>query len=139
VTPALNRFLVRLGRWPRRIAVAVCLVLAASSAIDGHSREPREPVSAAADPLAALRDGQLAVPVTLKQGGIDGVIKVGDHIGLLTADVVVADKLLVLRVAGAATNSDSTASILVAADRATALRIARSAGQDVLAVVDKSP
>jgi hypothetical protein len=136
VTPALNRFLVRLGRWPRRVAVAVCIVLAASSALDGRSRAP---AVALVDPLAALRDGQMAVPVTLNQGGIAGVIKVGDHVGLLTAETVVADKLLVLRVADGAANSDGTASILVAADRATALRIARSASEGILAVVDKSP
>lgn len=135
MSPTLNRLLLQLGRWPRRIAVVVCVVLAVASSISGRASDGPQ----AAAPLARLKAGQVAVPVTLSQGGTDGVITSGDHVGLLTASTVVADHLLVLRVSAVPTGEDGTASILVAADRTTALRIAATSSQSVLAVVDKSP
>jgi hypothetical protein len=135
VSPALNRLLLRLGRWPRRVAVAVCVVLAVSSSLDGHGHAS----VTLADPLARLKAGQVAVPVTLNQSGTEGIIEAGNHVGLFSANSVVADHLLVLRVVAVPAGDDGTASILVAADRPTALRIARSSAQSMLAVVDKSP
>jgi hypothetical protein len=83
------------------------------------------------------------------------LIHAGDRVGLLVAPsdadtvspsaapspdaALIADRLLVLKVSAASPGSDDSGTLLVAADRATALRIARAAGRSVLAVVDKSP
>ena len=131
---ALNKLLLRLGRWPRRIAVLVCVLLAASSAISSSGPAQSSRPSA----LRQLKAGQVAVPVNVASGGVAGVLKAGQHVGLLSAHSMLADHLLVLQVAVASPEAGDTTSILVAADRPTALRIAKSSGQAVLAVVDKS-
>lgn len=122
----------------------VCVVLGLSHAVDGSGTTS----VAAADPLARLQKGQVAVPVSLTQTGTDGILRAGQRVGLLasTADSstgkpsasLIADHLLVLRVSGVPPSGDGTASILVAAERPIALRIARASGQTVLAVLDKS-
>lgn len=142
---ALNTLLLRLGRWPRRFAVLVCVVLGLSQAVQSH--DP----GAARDPLVQLADGQVAVPVTLDQGGTDALLRVGQRVGLMASArssgtgpetpeaTLVGDHLLLLRVSGAPPGGIGKSSIVVAADRATALRIAGASGQTILAVLDKSP
>jgi len=114
--------------------VLVCVLLAASSAISDH----RSGAASQASPLRHLTAGQVAVPVSLTGTGVTGVLQVGQHVGLLSQHSLLADHLLVLKVAGAPPGSEDTMSILVAADRPTALRIAKSTGEALLAVVDKS-
>ena len=131
---ALNKFLIRLGRWPRRIAVLACVILAGSSAISEHSSHGARRTN----PLDRLQTGQVAVPVSLATAGVAGVIEPGQHVGLLSSHSLLADHLLVLKVSGEVPGQEGTTGILVAADRPTALRIAKSSTETVLAVVDKS-
>ena len=128
--------MLRLGRWPRRIAATVCLVLAASSAVHAHASTS---VKAAPNPLSRLNAGQVAVPIALDQPGTAGLLHVGDRVGLMSAGTLLADGLLVLSVQDPEPDSNQAQSILVAADRATALHITRSTQAHVLAVLDKSP
>ena len=132
----LNRLLLRLGRWPRRIGVAVCLILAASSAVHAHNSARTRPVPG---PLTHLHSGQVAVPVSLDQPSTSGLVHAGDRVGLMSGGSLLADGLLVLSVQDAASDTDQTQSILVAADRTTALHITRSSDAHILAVLDKSP
>jgi hypothetical protein len=112
----------------------VCVLLAASSAISDRGAAQ----SSRPSPLQHLKLGQVAVPVSLASGGVVGLLEAGQHVGLLSAHSLLADHLLVLQVAAASPDGGDTTSILVAADRPTALRIAKLSGETVLAVVDKS-
>ena len=136
MSPALNRLLVRAGRWPRRIAVVVCLALAVSSA--AQTRAARHP-SKPPDPLARLNPGQVAVPITLDQPGTSGLLHAGDRVGLMSDGDLLADGLLVLSAPDPSADRARGQSILVAADRATALHITSNTQDHILAVLDKSP
>ena len=147
----LNPFLLRLSRWPRRIAALVCLLLAAASTLTPADRtEP--PARQAGNPIATgLSPGQVAVPVPLTSGPATAFVRAGDHVGVLTSSdettragpTLVADGLRVLAVSGGAGAADAlstdTPVILVAADRADAVRLAAVANRALLVVVDKSP
>ena len=72
MSASLQRLLVRIGRWPRRIAALICLLLAAGSALVPHAAR-REPPTG-----RALRRGQVAVPVTVSSAGD---VAAGDQVG----------------------------------------------------------
>jgi hypothetical protein len=148
----LNPFLIRLSRWPRRIAALVCLLLAAASTLTPASGTTSARAKHAGNPIVAgLAAGQIAVPVTVSSGRAAAFVHVGDHVGVLaSADEttrarpdLVADGLRVLAVSGASEASSSMSSdapvIVVAAGRADAVQLAGVAGRSVLVVVDRSP
>ena len=145
----LNPFLLRLSRWPRRIAALVCLLLAAASTLVPADGSPAPHHSRAGNPVAAaLHAGQVAVPVTVSSARALGFVRTGDHVGILTAPdetdragpELVADGLRVLAVSGdgAALSGDSPV-VVVAADRAQAVRLAAGSARPLLVVVDDSP
>jgi hypothetical protein len=145
----LNPFLLRLSRWPRRIAALVCLLLAAASTLAPADGSPTRQHPPAGNPVAAaLRDGQVAVPVTVTSSRAAAIVHPGDHVGVLAGPDetdragpdLVADGLRVLAASqgGEAMSTDAPV-IVVAADRTQAVRLAAVASRPLLVVVDKSP
>lgn len=159
----LNPFLLRLSRWPRRIAALVCLLLAAATALAPANDSAAAP-KRTGNPIAnALRAGQVAVPLTVTSARAAAFVRAGDRVGVFTAPsdttfgaaaagetapsetdraspVLVADGLRVLAAAAAdATMSADAPVIVVAADKPTAARLAAVANGPLLVVVDKSP
>lgn len=140
---SLRATLARWSRWPRRLAALGCLALAAASALGPPSRAATHRAPTTAD---LLRAGEVAISVSVTS--TPSALQRGDHIGLLTgADdsgrappsaAVIADRLRVLAAPRAGDGADTT-SILVAADRATAVRIAANTPGPMLVVLDKSP
>jgi hypothetical protein len=136
-----QRLLVRIGRWPRRIAALVCLVLAAASALTAPEAAP------SARPPDRLRRGEVAVPVPIAGGAV--AVRPADEVGVLappadgdsTGDaVLVADHLRVMSITrSAGLGGDATAVVVVASDRAAALRLARYAARPLLMIVDDLP
>ncbi|MGI8761181.1 MAG: RcpC/CpaB family pilus assembly protein [Jatrophihabitantaceae bacterium] len=151
--PRLSRGrLAVLGRWPRRIAAAACLLLAAASALSAQ----RAPVGTAAPvvpgtPVERLAPGQVAMPVRLAGGA--SFVKPGDRVDLLAAagdpglDAapatlrIAAEGLLVLAVTEAKpdTGSADGVEVLVATERTVAARIAALGTRQIFAALDKSP
>jgi hypothetical protein len=143
-----NPLLLRLSRWPRRIAAVVCLLLAAASTLtpaDGsatRSDHQDNPVA------SALHAGQVAVPLPVGSARAAAFVRTGDHVGVFrTPDdsgsgtpELIADGL---RVLAASASADTLATdepvIVVAADPAQAARLAAVAGRSVLVVLDKNP
>jgi hypothetical protein len=156
MTRTLYARLARLGRWPRRIAALLCLVLAAASALSAQRPvAARVPATAAPTGVAGrLAPGQLAVPVTLSDDSATRYLHTGDRIDLYAtpdpASIVTAPAalvgtgLLVIEVlpspaaAGPANGTDGTR-VIVAVERRLAGRIAGTNGRMILAVVDKYP
>jgi hypothetical protein len=140
-----HRVLVRLGRWPRRIAAATCLLLAAGTALVPHT-----PATSPAGPR--LGAGEVAVPVTVT---LSAAAAPGSRIGLLAAPAgpsglpgeragaatLVADRLRVLTVAAADTGLTGSGGTLVtvAASRAIALQLARYADRTLVMIADDLP
>jgi hypothetical protein len=134
------RLLVRIGRWPRRIAALICLLLAAASAVVPHPAAP-------STPGVRLRAGEVAVPVQIAR--VAASIRPGGEVGVLAppADdaesgdaVLVADHLRVVSVArGSGLGDDPAATVVVATDRAGALRLARYVSRPLLMIVDDLP
>jgi hypothetical protein len=149
VARRLNPFLLRLSRWPRRIAALICLLLAAASTLVPASGTTSTPAKPAGNPITAgLAAGQVAVPVTVSSGRAAAFVHVGDHVGVLVPSDettragpdLVADGLRVLAVSGASgAISDDAPVIVVAAGRADAVRLAGAVSRPVLVVVDNSP
>lgn len=108
------------------------------------------PAAAAATIADQLRPGEVAVSVQVTSAPAD--LRRGDRIGLLTgpSDVgidagtasgdahFVADRLRVLAVANPQANGSDPPTVLIAARRDAALRIAADAGRSVLVVVDEA-
>jgi hypothetical protein len=153
VARSLNPFLIRLSRWPRRIAALVCLLLAAASTLAPASgTSAPAPAKHVDNPIAAgLAPGQVAIPVTISSGRAAAFVHVGDHVGVLapsdettrTRPDLVADGLRVLAVSGAADSGGSMTGdapvVVVAAGRADAVRLAAAVSRPLLVVVDNSP
>ena len=95
---------------------------------------------------AGLQTGEVAVPVTLVPAA-RRIAQPGDRVDLFAtpadgtgpdAQGPIGTRLLVLSVsAGEPAGALDEATMIVASDRATALRIAAQAGRPVLAVLDK--
>lgn len=124
--------MLRIGRWPRRIAALACLLLAAASALPRH---------APAQPPHRLHAGQVAVPIAV-QSAAD--VDAGDHVGVLVASssaTVIDDRLRVLAVHPAESGlaAEATAVITVATDRAHAVVLARYAGRALMLISDDFP
>jgi hypothetical protein len=134
--------LVRLARWPRRIAALVCLLLAAATAV-----VPRAPVASSAGPR--LLPGEVAVPVTV---AVATTAAPGSRIGLVAAPAgssgmpgeragpatMVADRLRVLAIArsdGGLAGTSGTV-VTVAASRAIAVDLARYADRALVMITD---
>ena len=159
---SLRNLLIVLGRWPRRLAAAVCLVLAGASALAARA-QPSDPTAAPTPPpsTSAPAPDRLGVPVHVR--GSPGYLHVGDRVDLIAAPPepagmgavgavgaattppapaasVVATGLLVLR-ADSADGASSGAGIdlVVAADRSAALRIAALGSGEVIAATVSSP
>jgi hypothetical protein len=145
---SLRAALPRLSRWPRRIAALCCLSLAAVSALTpARGREPAQATTTA----DLLRRGEVAVSVGVTSAPSD--LQRGDRIGLLAAPAegglepagslheaqLLADRLRVLAVARSGTSGTDPPTVLVAARRDQALRIAATTGRSVLVVVDHRP
>jgi hypothetical protein len=146
-----RRTLLRwLGRWPRRVAALLCLLLAAASAVtDGSAAHPAAK-SGSGPRLAA---GQVAVPVPVT---VAADAAPGDRVGVLagpgddstTGDLpppgratLVADGLRVLSVRdpdSGLTGSDVTI-VVVAASRTLAVRLARYSGRAMVLITDRGP
>jgi Flp pilus assembly protein CpaB len=138
----LRRAAARLSRWPRRLAAVLCLLLAAGSAL-APTPAPR---AAAPGPAAALRPGQVAVPVAVAAAQADFITR-GDRVGVLAAfdpprhAVLIADHLRVLsvRAADAALSSDATAVVVLATDRAAAVALAQLSDARPTLILDGVP
>src|ERR1700733_4317065 len=116
-----QRMLLRIGRWPRRIAALICLVLAGASAVVPHP-------AAHSSSAVRLRPGEVAVPVQLAR--LAPAVRPADEGGGLAppADgdtagnaVLVADHVRVVSVEhGSSLSDDNATTVVVAADRAGA-------------------
>ena len=129
----------------------MCLLLAAGTALAPHRASA--PTDPAAEATGALRAGQVAVPVAVDRSGTAMSVRAGDRVGVLAgaatdefvrhpdAAVLVADHLRVLAVqAGdSALGTDSSVTVVVAATRASAVRIAGFSGRSLLLVADEFP
>ena len=167
------RLLARLGRWPRRLAALLCLLLAAGSAFDTAA----QPTASRRPPASPLRAGQLAVPVPVTDAG---AVRPGGRVALLatpadgvtgadTAAVagagppaaqfgvgqpdpgqadggqsasggtVVAEHLRVLAVRPADAMGNGTPVVVLAMDRADAVRVARYVTRPLLLAAEDLP
>jgi Flp pilus assembly protein CpaB len=145
MSASTQRLLARIGRWPRRIAALLCLLLAAGSALVPHA--PATASSRAHGLGAELRRGEVAVPVPIASGV--GSVRPDDQVGVVAppADgdtvseaVLVADHLRVITVTQPAELAGDTAAVVtVATDRAGALQLARYAARPLLMIVDQLP
>jgi hypothetical protein len=133
----VHRLLIRVGRWPRRLAALACLLLAAGSALVPDAGR------AAARGSIGLRAGEVAVPVPVQNAG---EVKPGRRVGVLAPPeqpaqraVLVADRLRVVSVRPAGSGVDADAVVVVATDRAAALQLARYATRPLLMIVDDPP
>ncbi len=135
---SLQRLAVRIGRWPRRIAALICLLLAAGSAL-----VPQAPARPADRPK--LHPGQVAVPVTVSSAGD---VAAGDQVGILCAPAdtggdaaLVADHLRVLsvRAGGTGLTSDTGTVVTVATERGVAVELARYANRTLVLITDNLP
>ena len=142
--PTLKLLSARLGRWPRRIAALACLVLAAGSAL-----VPQSPTAATARAgiAARLNGAEVAVPLPISVLPPD-LVRPGDHVGVLAAAddatspaSLVADglRVLSLRTDTAAMTSDSATVVVVAAQRAEVVRLARFSTGRLVLFVDRLP
>lgn len=145
--------LAHLGRWPRRLAAMLCLLLAAASALSAQhptSNASAEPANhASASVISQLPPGLLAVPVTLSDDAAAAYLHSGDRIELYAAPeshsgvsppaALLGTGLLVISVLEppADTQVRDGTHVLVAAERTVAARIAAIGGRSILAVVDK--
>lgn len=141
---SLRRSLIRLSRWPRRLAALACLLLAAASAVAPASGRPAhaEPVTVGRQ----LQPGEVAVtvavtsaPPTLGRGDRVGLVAGPDDSGAPARPRLLADRLRVLAVTDAAADTSDPPTVLLAADRDTAVRIAANTGRQTVVVVDRSP
>ena len=151
-----------LGRWPRRIAALLCLLLAAAEAFTSHAaRAPdtgRAAAARPANPIAALLSaGQLAAPIVVSGGPVTAYLRAGDRVDVYAAPVLAAASALgcgaaangppvgtgltVLAVPTPAGGPDAADGdrLVVAVDRTTAGRLASLQGCSMLAVLDKFP
>ena len=136
----LRDLAARIGRWPRRIAALICLLLAAGSAL----APARGPASRVPSGLAArLRAGEIAVPVPVAATSA-ALVRAGDRIGVVAAgnpSTLVADHLRVLTVrsdpGGLADTADAV--VVTAASRAEALALARFSTERLVLIVDELP
>jgi hypothetical protein len=149
---SLRRIAARLGRWPRRIACLVCLLLAAASAVSSHSA-PTAAADDARNSGAGLRAGQVAVPVAVDVRGTATSVRPGDRVGFVAGAsvdgfaarpddaVLVADHLRVLALenADSGLGSDATVTVVVATSRVNAVRIAGFNGRTMLLIADEFP
>ncbi len=148
---SMRPMLARLSRWPRRIGALACLLLAVASALPPRGA-PRlhHPATRTADLLFA---GEVAVTVVVTSTP-DGLHQ-GDRIGLLAgADAdgggsgtagssatasMLADRLRVLAPPIKDASGTDPPSVLVAARRGDALRIAAHSGQSIFVIIDQRP
>lgn len=139
-----RRLLARIGRWPRRIAALICLLLAAGSALLPDTRAAT--VTPERGTGARLRPGEVAVPVPIGSAGA-GDVRPGDLVGVLavpadstSSAALVADRLRVTSVrSGAALGGDIGSVVVIATDRARALRLARYSSRPLLLIMDGVP
>ena len=114
---------------------------------DPHPKAAVRQPDGASRLAAGLQTGEVAVPVTLVPAA-RRIAQPGDRVDLFAtpADVAgpaaaqgpIGTRLLVLSVtSGEPAGALDEATMIVASDRATALRIAAQAGRPVLAVLDK--
>jgi hypothetical protein len=142
MSASAQRLLARIGRWPRRIAALVCLLLAAGSAL-----VPPAPATSAPNGLGAhLRAGEVAVPVQVASGAAS--VRPADRVGMLAPPVddevggqavLVADHLRVVSVSSGSGLADAPTIVTVATDRPRALQLARYASRSLLMIVDEVP
>jgi hypothetical protein len=138
----LRRLSARIGRWPRRIAALVCLLLAAASALAPPRRDaPTRPSGLA----ARLRAGEVAVPVPVSASNA-ALVRSGDRVGVFAAPdtgpaTLVADRLRVLSIRADpdSLGSDPGALVVVAASRSAALDLAQFATGHVVLILDRLP
>jgi hypothetical protein len=157
VFAARSATLARLSRWPRRIAALICLLFAAGTAL-APSGPARTAAHRAAGHAAGLRPDEVAVPVPVSQPGLERLVRPGERVGVLAAPpaagfgaapardspgaVLVADHLRVLSLAagdGAGLGADSAPTVVVAATRTEAIRLAAYAGSPMMLFVDGVP
>lgn len=139
-----RRLSTRLGRWPRRVAAAVCLALAVLSALSPTDARP----APAPSHTSALATDEVAVAVPVTSAALARYLHAGDRVGVLysPADGAPGDPLMVadhLRVLSVLTESDygtdAATTVMIATDRPTAVRLARFPTDYVRLVVDRSP
>ncbi len=152
---------VTISHWPRSLVPAGTvpdshqLVGHRSAAAIGRGEAITTGRLVGADLAAGLPAGQLAVPVSLADPNAAALIRAGDRVDLVvTTDgeaeraggpadpaVAVAVAVRVLAVLPPSKDAETTAgtTLIVATDRATALRIATLAARPMLAVRDDHP
>lgn len=143
MSSSLSALLTVLGRWPRRLAAFACLLLAAAAAFT-----PRRS-AAAPQPDHRVGRGEVAVPVLVS--GVDArtYLHPGEWVDLLAGPgesgvdpaapaALVAQRVRLLSIV-APQNGAAGGALVVAADRATALRVAALGERTVLAVGHDPP
>lgn len=133
----MARTSARLGRWPRRLAALICLLLAAGSALTPASTGTASGSSA---PGVRLRPGEVAVPVPVSAAGAT-LARVGARVGLVAPRGLVADRLRVLSIhpPDQTLSGDTTTVVVVAATRTQALLVARSTAASLVLIADDLP
>ncbi len=128
----------RVIRRHRRFIAASCAALAVLLAL-GSVRSAGTPSAAVAGgPIAALVQGELAIPVPLSPPAAAGLLHLGDVIDVIaisesgTASTVARGALVLGVPAGGGFMSAASAIVLVAVDELTALRIAGATGSGEL-------
>lgn len=131
----MARTSARLGRWPRRLAALVCLLLAAGSALT-----PGTGSSARSTTGPRLRPGEVAVPVPVSPAGAQ-LARVGERVGLVAPRGLVADGLRVLAVhpPDQSLSGDDSAVVVVATTRSQALLVAQSSAATLVLIADDLP
>lgn len=139
-----HRTLARLSRWPRRIAALGCLLLAGASAVvpAGGRATPRRIASLGAQlnrDEVAMSVAVASAPSYLHRGDRIGLLAGPDESGSNLRSGILADRLRVLAVPPVDSSGTDPPTVLVAANRAAAIRIAATTGRPALVVVDRSP
>jgi pilus assembly protein CpaB len=146
---------IRLARWPTQLRPATSLHLVS----DGVGRRITSPVGAG-EPITAERlvgsaltahlpAGLVAAPVTVDSITAAGLVGAGDYVDLFTTpsttddttavQLLAANALVLAVLPGTETSVITPAQLIVAVDRATALRIAQAGGRPVLATLGNPP
>jgi hypothetical protein len=149
---SLRARLPRIGRGPRLLIAATCVLLATSSAL-GSGRGAADAARRGTGLAARLPAGFVAAAVGLDEPGGADLVHAGDRVDILetarpadlvdpgTAPVGSVDTVvrhgLVLRVL--ADRGDGSAALVLAVERPTALRLARDRSAQVFTAVVVAP
>jgi hypothetical protein len=149
----LRARLPHIGRGPRLLVAATCVLLALSSAFGGGTGATHDARRKGTGLAAGLPAGVVAAAVTLDDPSGAELVHDGDRVDILEsarpADLVEPDTAPVLGVATAvrhalvlqvlADRGDGTAALVLAVDRPTAVRLTRDRSTQVFTAVVVPP